>query len=390
MDPYETQILRRRAHTPESRFTGVKIQGDAVPRLPEAVNRVRRAVAEHLDDAGLTLVGCSGGADSLALAAAAAFHQGRAGADGGTFRVGAVVVDHQLHPDSAEVTTTAAAQLRGLGLDPVLTLTAEVAPDSPEGPEAAARTGRYRAFRQVLAETGAAQILLAHTRDDQSEQVLLGLARGSGTRSLAGIPAVRGPFRRPLLEITRAETEEVCAHAGLSPWQDPANMDPRHLRSRVRHRVLPYLEQELSGSIRDALARTARIAADDAAHLESLARDAFARLLEGPDDAGSDTGLVRGTQGLTGGSLRLDLDRLAAEPPAIRRRVIALAVVAAGGAAPSQERIMALERLCSRRGSAGPVQLEGRVTAWRGTQDSVDYGKLVIVPPERTAPSPDA
>lgn len=331
-----------------------------MPKLPDAVNRARAAVGAVLDADHLSLVACSGGADSLALAAAAAHHVRR-----GETGVGAVVVDHQLHPDSAQVSATAAEQLRGLGLDPVLVLSADVDPGSPDGPEAAARTARYRAFREALAETGAARVLLAHTKDDQAEQVLLGLARGSGTRSLAGIPAGRGPFLRPFLGLTRAETETVCAHEGMEWWEDPANEDPRYLRSRIRTEILPYLEEHLSGSIRDSLARTAQIAAEDAAYLEAQAKEVFARLLEDP---GAD------------GSIRFDLGRLSEEPPAVRRRVIALAAVAVGGARPSSERIAAVEGLLGKQGSAGPVQLEGHVEARRGTRDQPDYGKLVFVP----------
>lgn len=325
---------------------------------PDAVNRARAAVGEVLDAEHLALIACSGGADSLALAASAAHHVRRE-----EVTAGAVVVDHQLHPDSAQVTARAAEQLRGLGLTPVLTLTADVDPSSPDGPEAAARAARYRAFQQALAESGASRILLAHTKDDQAEQVLLGLARGSGTRSLAGIPARRGPFLRPLLGLTREDTEAVCAYERLTYWEDPANEDPRYLRSRVRTEILPYLEERLSGSIRDSLARTAQIAAEDAAYLEAQAKEAFARLLEDPDAAGN---------------LRLDLKKLSAEPPAVRRRVIALAVVAAGGSSPSSERIAAVEGLLSKQGSAGPVQLEGHVSVRRGTRDTPDYGKLVL------------
>lgn len=347
------------------------------PRFPDSVNRARRAVEAALDPEGLTLVACSGGADSLALAAAAAFHlhrgddHGRTGGTGRTgrapagARVGAVVVDHRLHPDSEQVTATALAQLESLGLHPLISLQTTVDPDSGQGPEAAARTARYRAFAQAQAHTGASRILLAHTRDDQAEQVLLGLARGSGTRSLAGIPAVRGPFRRPLLGLTRAETEEICAHADLTPWQDPANADPRFLRSKVRTEILPYLEAQLSSSIRESLARTAQIAAEDAAYLEEEAKARFELLLEDP-----------GAQG----QLRMELSALLSAAPAIRRRVIALAVVAAGGSTPSYERLTAVEKLLTKTGSAGPIELEGGVSARRGTRGSPDYAKLVIVP----------
>lgn len=339
------------------------------PALPQAVSAARRATVEALDAEGLTLIACSGGADSLALAAAAAHHVRR-----GVARVGAVVVDHGLHPDSAEVTSTAVEQLRGLGLDPVVTERAEVAPDSSDGPEGAARTARYRAFARAMAETGATRILLAHTRDDQAEQVLLGLARGSGTRSVAGIPRVRGPFRRPLLDLSRENTEAVCAHAGLTAWQDPANTDSALLRSRIRTEILPLLEDRLSPSIRRALARTARIAADDADHLDAEAQRRFAELLEDPDAEGR---------------IRLDMDRLDGLSPAIRRRVLALGVIAVGGARPSMERLEAVDALRARSGSAGPVEMEGGVRVHRGTTGSAEYGKLVLVPPGAPGPADD-
>ncbi|GAA3054594.1 MULTISPECIES: tRNA lysidine(34) synthetase TilS [Actinomycetes] len=334
--------------------------------LPPVVGAARRAVAEMLDADRLNLVACSGGADSLALAVAAAHHHRR-----GDVAVGAVVVDHRLHPESAAVTSTAVDQLRGLGLEPVLSLTVDVDFGSPQGPEAAARRARYEAFARAMAETGASRVLLAHTRDDQAEQVLLGLARGSGTRSLAGMPAVRGPFRRPLLGLGREDTEAICRWASLTPWQDPANSDPQLLRSRVRTEILPLLEERLTPGVRQALARTAQIAAEDADLLDAQAQDLFSQLMEDPDDVGR---------------LRLPLDRLAEAPAALRRRVIALAVVAAGGAAPSFERLRAVESLLARQGSAGPIQLEGHVAAHRGTHDSPDYGKLVLVPRGAAAP----
>lgn len=335
-------------------------------RAPAALHAARRAVGQMLDPAGLTLVACSGGADSLALAAAASWQHQRSTGPLAEARVGAVVVDHHLHPDSVEVSGRAVQQLKELGLDPVRIYPAQVDPDSPLGPEGAARAGRYQAFRTAMTDLGASRIMLAHTKDDQAEQVLLGLARGSGTRSLAGIPPARGPFRRPLLGLTRDETEAICDHHGLSWWQDPANSDPQYLRSKIRTEVLPYLERELSGAIRDSLVRTAEIAAADADYLETQAKEVFPALLEDPDATGA---------------LRLKLRPLRAEPPAIRRRIIALAVVAAGGANPSFERLCVAERLITGSRSAGPVQMEGQISVHRGARRTPDYGKLVIVPP---------
>lgn len=335
-------------------------------KAPGALHAARRAVGEMLDPTGLTLVACSGGADSLAVAAAASWYQGRTTGPWYQARVGGVVVDHHLQPDSVEVAGRTVSQLKDLGLDPVRIYAAEVDHDSPLGPEGAARAGRYGAFRRAMTELGATRILLGHTKDDQAEQVLLGLARGSGTRSLAGIPAARGPFRRPLLGLSRAETEAICEHHGLGWWEDPTNADPQFLRSKIRAEVLPYLERELSGSIRDALVRTAEIAAADADYLEVKAKAVFPALLEDPDATGT---------------IRLKLKPLRAEPPAIRRRVVALAVAAAGGANPSFERLSAAEKLVTGSRSAGPVQMEGHINVHRGARGTSDYGKLVIVPP---------
>lgn len=314
----------------------------------------------------VNLVACSGGADSLALAATAAWHHQRSSGVHSQTEVGAVVVDHGLHPESAQVSATAAQQLADLGLHPVLTIPVTVDTSAAGGPEAAARAARYQAFAQAMAETGATRILLGHTADDQAEQVLLGLARGSGTRSLAGIPPVRGPFHRPLLGVTREQTEAICRHAGLQWWEDPTNADPALLRSRIRTQIMPFLNEHLSTGIRESLTRTAEIAAADAEYLEARAKEVFPQVLEDPDPSGT---------------LRLRLKAVKAEPPAIRRRVLALAIAATGGTNPSFERLSAVESLLSGSRSAGPVQLEGGVSAYRGTRGSAEYGKLVLVPP---------
>ncbi|WP_146340886.1 tRNA lysidine(34) synthetase TilS [Nesterenkonia sp. NBAIMH1] len=333
---------------------------------PAALHAARRAVAESLAEGELNLVGCSGGADSLALAAAAAWHHRKDAGPHRNTRVGAVVVDHHLHPRSVEISGQAVRQLKALGLEPVRIVPAAVDQQSTQGPEAAARTGRYAAFRSAMKELGAVRLLTAHTKDDQAEQVLLGLARGSGTRSLAGIPAVRGPYRRPLLGLSRAETEEICLHHGLSWWTDPANSDPRYLRSRLRTEIMPHLQERLSPTIKDALARTASIAAEDAAYLEEQAKEIFPTLLEDPDPSGA---------------LRLRLTGLRAQPPAIRRRIVALAAVAAGAPAPSFERIQAVDRLVDGGRSRGPVQLEGELAVYRGARGTSEYGKLILIPP---------
>lgn len=333
---------------------------------------------------GLVLVGLSGGADSLALAVAASeaarTQDGRPG-DQTRWRVGAVVVDHGLHPDSAGVSERTAQIARTLGLDPVLVRKVHVPtgaePGADQGPEAAARTVRHHAFAGALEETGAAAVLLAHTRDDQAEQVLLGLARGSGTRSLAGIPAARGQALRPLLDLDREETEQICSWAGLRWWTDPANADPAFLRSRIRTSILPFLEDAAEGlgpGLRGALARTAQIAAEDAHALELWAAAERERLTRPPAEPGGTSGdLSAGDRSDRrrdpAPAACLDLEGLAALPTAVRLRVIRGALQDCGAEDLTRERIQAADRLVQTRSeggtSAGPVQLPGGVVVLR-------------------------
>ncbi|WP_434995557.1 tRNA lysidine(34) synthetase TilS [Arthrobacter sp. Ld5] len=320
------------------------------------------AAAPDSADLPLVLVACSGGPDSLALAAVAV-HLARTG----RCRVGAVVVDHGLQAGSAGTAERAAAAVRGLGLDPVKVRRVSVE-HGGVGPEAAARGARYAALDDAASRLGAVAVLLGHTLDDQAEQVLLGLARGSGTRSLAGMPERRGPYRRPFLDLRRADTEAICAFYGLDPWHDPTNLDPSYARSRVRGEVLPFLEDRLGPGIARALARTARILGQDADLLEQLSADAYASLRTEGDD----------------GTVLLPEDGLRALPAALRQRVLALAALELGAFQPSFERLRAAESLLERKGSAGPVQLGGKVSVHRQVRGrsvlrgEPSYGSLVL------------
>lgn len=312
-------------------------------------------------DLPLVLVACSGGPDSLALAAVAAHfaHTGRC-------RVGAVVVDHGLQAGSARTAAAAAGAACELGLDPVEVRRVAVEREGM-GPEAAARTARYAALDDAAARLGAAAVLLGHTLDDQAEQVLLGLARGSGTRSLAGMPARRGLYVRPFLELRRSDTEAICDFYGLDPWHDPTNLDPAYARSRVRADVLPFLEEQLGPGIAQALSRTARILGQDADHLERLSAEAYQQLRR-----------------LDDGGILLSEEGLRALPAALRQRVLALAALELGAFQPSFERLRAAESLLDRKGSAGPVQLGGKVSVHRQVRGRAvlrgepSYGNLVL------------
>jgi tRNA(Ile)-lysidine synthase len=317
-----------------------------------AVAQVRLGVRRCLTRAGLepgdlVLVACSGGADSLALAAAAAFEAPRLG-----LTAGGVTVDHGLQAGSAEQAAKVAKVLTAIGIDPVLSLSAAVAarpraagchgpagtvapgsadpgaaspadPGDYPGPEAAARAARYQALDRAAAAAGAAAILLGHTRDDQAETVLLGLARGSGARSLAGMPERNGRYLRPLLGISRAETRAACAAQNLEPWDDPQNADPGYARARVRHRLLPVLERELGPGVTEALARSADLLRADADFLDYLARTASERIAGGGAGASP-----RGSTAAAGPGLAIE--ELAALPAAIRSRVLRNAAIAAG------------------------------------------------------------
>jgi tRNA(Ile)-lysidine synthase len=232
---------------------------------PTATAAVRVAVRRCLADlapGAAVAAAVSGGADSLALAAALAFE--RPGSV-------ALVVDHGLQAGSAEVARAAAAQCRGLGLD------AAVLPAAPSGvaggPEAAARAVRYALLDDAAERRGLAVVLLGHTLDDQAETVLLALTRGAGARSLAGMPPVRGWYRRPLLRLDRAVVRQAAAEAGLEPVEDPHNADPAFTRARVRSAALPALERALGPGVAAALARSAEHLREDADTLDALTPD---------------------------------------------------------------------------------------------------------------------
>ena len=223
----------------------------------------------------MVLVGCSGGAG---LPGARGRRRVR-GAEAGVKAAG-LVVDHRLQAGSRQVAEAAAQQCRDLGLDPVEVQTVRVARDG-SGPEGAARSARYRALEDTAERLGAAAVLIGHTRDDQAEQVLLGLARGSGSRSLSGMPRRRGLFVRPFIALGRSETEAACAAYEIEPWRDPHNEDPTFARVRARG-FLRALEDELGPGIAAALARSAEMLREDADYLEDEARAVLPTLGDGP------------------------------------------------------------------------------------------------------------
>ncbi|KUG52145.1 tRNA(Ile)-lysidine synthetase [Kocuria rosea subsp. polaris] len=350
-----------------------RLSPDVAAGRRRVLDSVRRHVSRGSGEPPLVLVACSGGPDSLALAAVAAHFARR-----GTLRVGAVVVDHGLQEDSAAVAARTARTLERTGLGPVVVTAVTVRRDAG-GPEMAARTARYAGIAEAVARTGADAVLLGHTLDDQAESVLLGLARGSGTRSLAGMPPVREldgvTYLRPFLDLSREQTLQICAAEQLEPWHDPTNRDTTLMRSRVRHRVLPLLEDELGPGLARALARSAAILGPDADYLEGAAAELLER--------------ARAAAPALPGSLALDLAALRAAHPALRRRALSAAVVAAGGQTPAYERLGALDEFAAGHGAAGPVQMAGKVSVWRrrpaaGTRGP---GHLELVRPRPAVPA---
>ncbi|PJE96317.1 tRNA lysidine(34) synthetase TilS [Streptomyces carminius] len=321
----------------------------------------------------LVLVACSGGADSTALASALAFEAPRLG-----LRAGGVTVDHALQPGSDERAREVVSRLTALHLEPAEALTVTVGRDG--GPEAAARTARYTALDEAAERHGALAVLLGHTRDDQAETVLLGLARGSGTRSLAGMaavsgspagrPAARRRYRRPFLALDRQTTRKACMVQSLPVWDDPHNADPAFTRSRVRHDALPALEKALGKGVVEALARTAQLSRDDADALDAWAREAeLSARTAAPAavEGATGTGTAPGAGTGTGGTVAFDVARLRALPPAVRRRVLRRGAVAAGSPAGSlfARHIEEMDRLVTDWHGQRALNLPGRVAARR-------------------------
>jgi tRNA(Ile)-lysidine synthase len=330
-----------------------------------AVAAIRHAVRTSLtalDPGDLVLVACSGGADSLALAAAVAFESPKA-----AILAGGVTVDHGLQPGSADQAARVTAAMTKLGLSPALAVTAAVAgpgePDYP-GPEAAARSARYAAIEaaaKTTAAPGGAWIMLGHTLDDQAETVLLGLARGSGARSLAGMAVQSGRYLRPLLQIRRAQTAAACAALGLESWDDPQNSDPAFTRTRVRRDVMPALTSALGPGVAEALARTA-----DLLHADADALDAIAATEA--DNLGG-AGAAQ-----TGG---WEADAVAALPEAIRHRVLRQAALAAGSPAGalSHRHVASLDELVTAWHGQRWADLPGGIRCQR------QYGRLLFTRP---------
>ena len=309
--------------------------------MTDAIVEIRSAVRAHLQqlEAGDTfLVAVSGGADSLALAYAL-----KKESEPLALQAIAVTIDHQLQSQSSAVAEKTSEQLRSFGYTEVVIEKVNVSTES--GIEAGARVARYQALSSIAKRLNAARVFLGHTRDDQAETVLLGLARGSGTRSLSGMAIENGIYLRPLLAITREQTEQACKEIDVEYWNDPHNINAEFSRVRVREDVLPIMEEKLGPGIAAALARSAKLLRDDADALDDIATSAM------------------GSMNLAD----LDATTLAELPRAIRSRILRSAIYAAGAPAGSisAEHVAAIEALVTSWHGQGALSLPGGVKVER-------------------------
>ena len=298
-----------------------------------AIRGAVRACLEKLDAGDKVVVAVSGGADSLALAYALSMEHKKF-----ALQLQAVTIDHQLQKMSGQQAMEVVSQMNSLGIDCAIV---KVSVNITEGLEASARKARYEALNELAADA----IFLGHTHNDQAENVLLGLARGSGTRSLSGMAEVNGKYIRPFLAITREQTESACAEIELTPWNDPHNKDSQFARVRVRTEALPTLEKTIGPGIADALVRSAQLLRDDADALDAWSE-----------------------QEITGiDLLNLDCALLLDLPRAIRTRIIRRAVYTAGAPAGSlsAEHVGAVEALICAWNGQGPAHLPGGVKVER-------------------------
>ena len=220
--------------------------------------------------------------------------------------------------------------------------------------EDAARRVRYAFLERTAAELDANRIAVGHTEDDQAETFLLKLMRGAGLTGLAGIYPQRGMVIRPVLETTHRELREYLRSRGETWVEDETNGHLGNPRNRVRHKVLPELDRAAGAATRPAIARAAGLIREDGQWLDEVAAGRFEAL------------------GVTNADgMELDAAALAAEPPAIVRRVLHRAMrQVAGSREVGLDHVEAAMALLG--SGAGGVDVPG-------TRMELRRGKLVLV-----------
>ena len=295
---------------------------------------VRNCLTSNTKPGQKLLLAVSGGADSLALAAACEFEAKKLG-----LKIAAAVIDHSLQNNSDKVAAQTAKTLAALGFEEVVVK--KIAVGKAGGPEAAARTARYTALETIRQKTKSHFMVLGHTASDQAETVLLGLVRGSGSKSLSGMSEKTGVLLRPLLGIERATTEAFCKDSGIKYWSDPQNKDEKFLRVMIRKHVLPFLEKQLGGSVATSLVRTSDQLREDNTYLESQADKSFKKYAK-----------------VSGSGISFDAKAIEKLPAAILNRVIKKALDGFGSES-SRTHVLAVSDLVLSWHGQKPLALPG-------------------------------
>ena len=295
---------------------------------------VRTSLTSNTKPGQKLLIAVSGGADSLALAAACEFEAKKLGV-----KIAAAVIDHSLQNNSDKVAAQTSKTLASLGFEEVVVK--KIAVGKAGGPEAAARTARYTALETLRQKTKSHFIVLGHTSSDQAETVLLGLVRGSGSKSLSGMSEKTGVLLRPLLGIERATTEAFCKDSGIKYWSDPQNKDEKFLRVMIRKHVLPFLEKQLGGSVAASLVRTSDQLREDNTYLESQADKSFKKYAK-----------------VSGSGISFDAKAIEKLPAAIVNRVIKKALDGFGSES-SRTHVLAVSDLVLSWHGQKPLALPG-------------------------------
>lgn len=241
-------------------------------RSPAVTTALTACLQRHVQPGERLLVGLSGGIDSVVLLHALASTN--------TANLSALHVHHGLSRNADHWASFCAQTAQQLGI-PLRVAHVTVERGTPDGLEAAARRARHAAFAQATADW----IVLAHHRDDQAETLLFNLLRGTGLAGAAAMRERSGRLLRPLLSVARAEIEDYARQQGLEWIEDESNLDTRHTRNFLRHRVLAPLTQRFPAAQANLAAVTSRFAEaldllDTLARSDLGAQDAFPLAIE--------------------------------------------------------------------------------------------------------------